>query len=382
MLLCYTGKAADKATTENEKDLEHVQISLDIIRADLLTILNQQKNLTTELNNNFGNLKTYVEESISELEGFVMNETKRADETIMTNVNSLKNNTQKNFDNLAKRMLENDQALKNGSVNETKKIIDWAHGRFKRHEEMMRTHISICAYTFAHFGRGVVNYEQVADSGFLGNPRYRIDDETCENNQNQCLENVLNREKGTFTVPEDMGGVYEFTFAVIMDTYTLETDSSTYIFRKNGDRLIGTDIFGEVGFDKTLDKIQASRTIFLHLNAGDFVDVEQTDPTDVSDYRVTFCGSLLHQNRDPGKNFANPSHPANFPHVVERTLKKYDYATVSDEKAVTYKSFKSEKKKGQEEIKVKPEAKLPKLKVEDKAKWDSYKTSVTRTKND
>jgi len=379
MLLCYTGKAADKATTENEKDLEHVQISLDIIRADLLTILNQQKNLTTELNNNFGNLKTYVEESISELEGFVMNETKRADATIMTNVNSLKNNTQKNFDNLAKRMLENDQALKNGSVNETKKIIDWAHGRFKRHEEMMRTHISICAYTFAHFGRGVVNYEQVADSGFLGNPRYRIDDETCENNQNQCLENVLNREKGTFTVPKDMGGVYEFTFAVIMDTYTLETDSSNYIFRKNGDRLKYTDIYGEVGFDDTQDKVQASRTIFLHLNAGDFVDVEQINLTDVSDRAVTFCGSLLHQNRDPGKNFANPSHPANFPHVVERTLKKYDYANVIDAKAVPYKPFKYEKKTKQKAIEVKPDAKLPALGVEDNAKWDEHKTSVTRT---
>merc|ERR1712013_555756 len=378
MLLCYTGKAADKATTENEKDLEHVQKSLDMIRADLLTILNQQKNLATELNNNFGILKTYVEESISELEGFIMNETKSADETIMTNVNSLKNNTQKNFDNLAKRMLENDQALKNGSVNETKKIIDWAHGRFKRHEEMMRTHISICAYTFAHFGKGVVNYEQGADNGFLGNPRYRIDDETCESNKNQCLENVLNREKGTFTVPKDMGGVYEFTFAVIMDTYAHETDSSNYIFRKNGSQLKGTDIFGEVGFDTTHDKIQASRTIFLHLNAGDFVDVEQINPTDVSDYRVTFCGSLLHQNRDPGKGFANPSHRGNFPSVVERTLKKYDYANVSDEKAVTYKSFEYKKKEKQEAVKVKPEAKLPKLKVEDNAKWDKQKTSVTR----
>ena len=284
MLLCHTGKAVDKMTYENEKDLEKMQIALDeMVRVDLLAILEQQKALTTEINSNLGKLKTYVKEQITELKDFVMDETKKADETIMDDVNSLKDNTKQNFDDLAQRMLENDQALGMASEEETKAIIDWAHGRFKRHEEMMRTHISICAYTFAHFGMGVVNYDRDEESGFLEDAKYQIDNTTCERNQNQCMDNILDREKGTFTVPVDMGGVYEFTFAVIMDTFAHHNDPSNYIFRKNEKELIGTDIFGEVGFDNNHDKIQASRTIFLHLNGGDIVDVAQTNPTDVSD---------------------------------------------------------------------------------------------------
>ena len=298
LLTCKVKASMDKATDENLKDLHFVQKNLDEnIKPDLIKILSQQISLTKELNENLKQIKTYVEDSIVELKEFVMKQMNTSDTKIMENVNLLKENTKESFENIAQMMFTNDQALNESSSIETDAIIEWAHSRFGKHEDIMRTHISICAFTFGHFGRGVVDYSRDADSGFLEETQYQIDNKTCVNNKDQCLENILNRQEGTFTVPENMAGVYEFTFTVLMDTYNHHLDASNYIFRKNGENIKGTDIYGEAGFNDSHDKILATRTINLFLQVGDKVDVDQITDSDTPDHRITFCGTLLHQDR-------------------------------------------------------------------------------------
>ena len=92
-----------------------------------------------------------------------------------------------------------------------------------------------------------------------------------------------------------------FTFSVTMDTADFNSESSMYEFVKNGAAIPGTRIYSDAGLphpkegrSAIYDTTPASNTIFLKLEEEDEVAVRQLMDTDIPDYHVSFCGSLIH----------------------------------------------------------------------------------------
>ena len=86
-----------------------------------------------------------------------------------------------------------------------------------------------------------------------------------------------------------------------MDTADFNSESSMYEFVKNGAAIPGTRIVSDAGLphpaegkSAIYDTTPASNTIFLKLEEEDEVAVRQLMETDIPDYHVSFCGSLIH----------------------------------------------------------------------------------------
>merc|ERR1719357_2101317 len=161
---------------------------------------------------------------------------------------------------------------------------------------------------------------------------WQVFNESC--NQESCASEVLNRHTGRFTVPENAGGLYLFTFSITMDTWDF------YYFRKNGRKIQGSELYGDAGSNEDHDKLPGSRTILLELNAGDSIDVFQKKKRDIPDRQASFCGSLIHLRKaseGPGGWAVNSGHEsfpkikADFePKIVtfeEKTFEDVPYAT-------------------------------------------------------
>merc|ERR1712061_104900 len=116
---------------------------------------------------------------------------------------------------------------------------------------------------------------------------------------------VLNRTSGMFKVPTGATGLYLFTFSVTMDTADLNTtEPSEYEFVKNGMPIPGTRIYSDAGVRRPghgqtgiYDMVSGSNTILLKLEEDDEVGVKQLEDTDIPDYSVTFCGTLIHLDK-------------------------------------------------------------------------------------
>ena len=107
---------------------------------------------------------------------------------------------------------------------------------------------------------------------------------------------VLNRDTGRFTVPQNADGLYLFTFSITMDTWDFIEGHTWdfYYFRKNGRKILGSELYGDAGSNEDHDKLPGSRTILVELNAGDSIDVFQQKKRDIPDRQASFCGSLIH----------------------------------------------------------------------------------------
>ena len=142
--------------------------------------------------------------------------------------------------------------------------------------------------------RRAVNYNG-RHSGFLNDQKsWQVFNESCK--QESCATEVLKRDTGRFTVPQNAEGLYLFTFSITMDTWDFIEGHTWdfYYFRKNGRKILGSELYGDAGSNEDHDKLPGSRTILLELNAGDSIDVFQKKKRDIPDRQASFCGSLIH----------------------------------------------------------------------------------------
>ena len=173
--------------------------------------------------------------------------------------------------------------------------MDWANERSSIHENLLKTDVTLCAYDDVQSSRrGVVRYNS-RHSGFLNDQKsWQVFNESCK--RESCATEVLNRHTGRFTVPENAEGLYLFTFSITMDTWDFIEGHTWdfYYFRKNGRKILGSELYGDAGSNEDHDKLPGSRTILLELNAGDSIDVFQQKKRDIPDRQSSFCGSLIH----------------------------------------------------------------------------------------
>ena len=297
-------QAGGKASpTKNKK---FVKTQQDLLEKDILGDFKKIKEKfnvgVDKINEAMTNLKKFTDDSIKEAKDHIQKDMDANDAILDKNLRNLENHTHERFDNFTATMLENLERLSNHTALERAAIIEWAHTRNHRHEDILKTHVALCAFDHGHQDNTqgqdtVVNYNS-GTGGFMdGKKNWQVFNETC--NHDACANKVLNRDTGVFKPPKDAPGLYMFTFSVTMDTWeaTRGLEPAEYQFRKNQEKLVGTSFYCDIGSSRNRDKVQGSKTIFLKLGEDDEVDVVKLRDTAIADSRMSFCGALIHLDK-------------------------------------------------------------------------------------
>ena len=280
-------------TNANEIENQWIILEESVMR-DVLELKEAFNKIVGDINTAFGEYRAFTEGSVRDLNLHIKSDMGKSDETLEKNTKALEEYTKTKVKEMNKALLENLQTLSETMAQERSSIVDWANQRSRFHEDILKTDVSLCAYDDIQNSRGVVNYNG-RHSGYINDQKsWRVFNETC--NQESCAREVLNRQTGRFTVPQNADGLYLFTFSITMDTWDFIEGNTWdyYYFRKNGHKIIGTGLYGNVGSNEDSDKVPGSRTIFLELNSGDVIDVFQRQEKNIPDRQASFCGSLIH----------------------------------------------------------------------------------------
>lgn len=299
-LLCFAlvfiqVNGESQQTSSNNKNIENQWIVLEqSVMRDVLELKESLNKMIGDINTAFGEYKTFTDGSIKDLSLHIKSNMAKSDETLERNTRKLEVETKKKVVETNQSLLENLEVLDSAMAQERSSIIDWAHQRSTFHEDILKTDVALCVYDKIQDHIGVVKYNG-RFSGYINSQKsWQVFNETCD--EESCAMEVLNRRTGRFTVPQYADGLYMFTFSVTMDTWNIyrSWNPSLYYFRKNGHMVKGTRLYGDVGSNSGTDKFPGSRTIFLELDAGDVIDVQQSMKKNSPDYQASFCGSLIH----------------------------------------------------------------------------------------
>merc|ERR1719166_495456 len=327
VLFVASASAQDESLADKNKDdiVKHEDILKDKVATDLQELKTKIKQFVENVNSKLTELRTKTKEAIEKLQEDTAANMKTGDTTIKENIKNLEEHIRNKVNEVNEKMVENLKALSKASAKQRKDIRDWNNERSRKHEEILGTHVSLCAYDYGDYAKGknhVVTYNS-ARSGYLdGHKSWQVLGGPKHNDEAMAMK-VLNRTAGTFQVPKNASGLYTFTFSVTMDTADFNSESSMYEFVKNGAAIPGTRIYSDAGLphptegrSAIYDTTPASNTIFLKLEEYDEVAVRQLMDTDIPDYHVSFCGSLIHLEKaseSPGgvlADFTNPEFPS------------------------------------------------------------------------
>jgi len=326
LLIVKTANGTDLLDDKNKKDIDlHETILKDGVMKDLQTLKKKFTDLVTHVNEKLTLLRSYTTKSIEQLKNDARTNMEQRDTTLKNNIAELEKHIRTKIADLNGKMVANLNALNEASSKQRSWIRDWNDVRSKQHENILGTHVSLCAYDHAHFAKQTVTYDS-SDGGFLDQHKSWKVMNGPENNDEMKAMEVLNRDTGLFRIPNGAAGLYLFTFSVTMDTADLSTEPAQYEFEKNGSPIPGTRMYSDAGVRHPIrgqkaiyDKVPGSNTILLKLEEGDEVSVKQMEDTDIPDYHVSFCGTLIHLEKaseSPGTLIASSSH-LDFPKATE-----------------------------------------------------------------
>merc|ERR1719244_60686 len=322
-LVVASASAQDESLADKNKDdiVKHEDILKDMVATDLQELKAKIKQFVENVNSKLTELRSKTKEAIEKLQKDTAANMKTGDTTIKENIKKLEEHIRNKINEVNEKMVDNLKALSKASAKERKDIRDWNDDRSTKHENILGTHVSLCAYDHGDYAKEkehVVTYNS-ARSGYLdGHKSWQVLGGPKHNDEAMAMK-VLNRTAGTFKVPKNASGLYIFTFSVTMDTADFNSESSMYEFVKNGAAIPGTRIYSDAGLphptegkSAIYDTTPASNTIFLKLEAEDEVAVRQLMDTDIPDYHVSFCGALIHLEKaseSPGGVLADVTNP-------------------------------------------------------------------------
>merc|ERR1712012_991709 len=287
----------DKQAHTNANQIESGWLTLEeSVMRDVLELKESFNKIHEEINKAFGEFRAFTEGSVEGLSKQIVAELGKSDKVLESSTEKLESYTKSKVVEMNKTLLENLQTLSSTMAGERRSIVEWANERSSIHENLLKTDVTLCAHdnVQSRSRRRAVNYNG-RHSGFLNDQKsWQVFNESC--NQESCAMVVLNRDTGRLKVPQNADGLYLFTFSITMDTWDFIEGHAWdfYYFRKNGRKILGSELYGDAGSNEDHDKLPGSRTILLELNAGDFVDVFQEKKRYIPDRQASFCGSLIH----------------------------------------------------------------------------------------
>merc|ERR1719499_2739864 len=210
-------------------------------------------------------------------------------ETINENLGAIVDQTKENHEALEVQSRENDKRISEETARNFNALLSGLKGRLSQHEKMLNTHVAVCAEQYNNIGFGKVTYQQTSmKSVIIGGDVKKV--------------NILDPRQGEFVVPPGAEGTYQFSFTAIIDTLkdlddTLAPASFVFAIKQAGGATSFTAL-SETTLTATVgrpggDKVPASRSILLDLEAGEKVAIFQTREGAESSYRLTFCANLI-----------------------------------------------------------------------------------------
>merc|ERR1712223_1509775 len=304
-LVVASASAQDESLADKNKDdiVKHEDILKDKVATDLQELKAKITQFVENVNSKLTELRSKTKEAIEKLQEDTAANMKTGDTTIKENIKKLEEHIRNQINEVNEKMVDNLKALSEATSKQRTSIRNWNDDRSTKHENILGTHVSLCAYDHGDYAKEkehVVTYKS-ARSGFLdGHKSWQVLGGPKHNDEAMAMK-VSSRTAGRFKVPQNASGLYMFTFSVTMDTADFNSESSVYEFVKNGAAIPGTRIYSDAGLphpkegkSAIYDTTPASNTIFLKLEEYDEVAVRQLMDTDIPDYHVSFCGSLIH----------------------------------------------------------------------------------------
>merc|ERR1719431_1939518 len=201
---------------------------------------------------------------------------------------------------LEDRSKKNEEKISTETENHFDDLLTKVKARLTQHELMLDTHVAICAKRYKNIPHGFVTYE------------YSFMDSIIVHGERMEKNNVLDVSRGEFMAP--VSGTYQIAFTAIIDTLSDLTEQLTQakfvVTRKQPRgaprRIDFTTLTATTGRSGG-DKVPASRSLLLDLEAGEAVSIYQANPGAESSYHLTlwpllswrFQLPILSLNRHP-----------------------------------------------------------------------------------
>jgi hypothetical protein len=183
-------------------------------------------------------------------------------------------------------------------INATNSALNEIELRMKQHEDLLSTHVALCAYSYSHLTKGPVKFDRVT-----------LDSITIKGKK--LGPHPTRQLNSRFYVPEGGEGIYQITFGLILDTngdLTQKTAPVSFALKSYINSQLETHhasvVTSNAGYHNNRrrldnDKVPGSRTIHLDMNAGDSVWLEQSYPSAENSYQLNMCVHLV-QSLPPG----------------------------------------------------------------------------------
>ena len=277
-----------------DKDHEAIVEITKFVRDHLALDVQANRNLTERSNTQTEVIANAIIQHVNDLNKNATTKLDEALEKLRTamdeNMKQIVSQTRENHHKLETRSTENEVKISNAATNNFNDLLAKMEKKLEQHERMLDTHVAVCANQYnniAHSGK--VTYEPASmESVIVGGKNIR--------------SQVLEPSQGEFTVPDGADGTYEISFTAIIDTLkdvdnNLAPASFVFATQQAG----GGSVFHPMGWTTLTatvgrpggDKVPASRSILLDLEAGEKVAIFQTRKGAESSYRLTFCAHLI-----------------------------------------------------------------------------------------
>ena len=275
-----------------DKDHEAIVEITKFVRDHLALDVQANRNLTERSNTQTEVIANAIIQHVNDLNKNATTKLDEALEKLRTamdeNLKHIVSQTRENHQKLETRSTENEERISKTATENFYYLLDKMEARLRQHERMLDTHVAVCAYQHDTNVPGKVTYEAGPMESVVVRGERR--------------SQVLEPSQGEFTVPDGADGTYEISFTAIIDTLkdvdnNLAPASFVFATQQAG----GGSVFHPMGWTTLTatvgrpggDKVPASRSILLDLEAGEKVAIFQTRKGAESSYRLTFCAHLI-----------------------------------------------------------------------------------------
>ena len=154
-LLLFEAHGDDALAEANQESLKtHEKMFKETVKVDLKKIGDEFDKFVEDLNTEMDDVRKYVTDAIKEIqENYAKANMESSDEILDKNIKELQVAIQRTFEEMNKIMMENLDTLDKETEKERKMLIDWIHQRNHLQEDIMKTEVSLCAFTDHHQSR-------------------------------------------------------------------------------------------------------------------------------------------------------------------------------------------------------------------------------------
>jgi len=219
-------------------------------------------------------------------------------------LNTLETNMEQNLVSLKTTTKENNEKILQSTVNSNNSALalslDWLNRRMVAAEGVLASRVGVCGVAAQKQAPGVVGYDRILHHT-EGDKKMRLAGKDLE------VEDVFDKTRGYFTVPEGGSGEYSISVGMVMKVFdwqfkwgSPQNVLSQYALWVGHRRLDEALLASDSGASDNADLVQASRSISVHLLEGQVVKLVKDNtmnahaPSASTDHMLTFCVSMEH----------------------------------------------------------------------------------------